>query len=61
MIPFAKHHMTNYFIIVGAGGPGMGRAAGRGIAPGGFGGPPVGLQVNFPQKDNGSVLSGRLK
>ena len=24
----------------------MGRAAGRGIAPGGMGGPPVGLQVN---------------
>ena len=30
--------------IPGAGGPGMGRAAGRGIAPGGMGGPPVGLQ-----------------
>jgi hypothetical protein len=31
--------------IPGAGGPGVGRAVGRGIAPGGMGGPPVGLQV----------------
>ena len=30
--------------IPGAGGPGMGRAAGRGIVPGGMGGPPIGLQ-----------------
>ena len=30
--------------IPGAGGPGVGRAVGRGIAPGGMAGPPVGLQ-----------------